>query len=192
MLRQRPGRTSVRALAEALPLANQSVDAAMAILTVHHWSDMERGIRELQRVAAHRLVVLTYVPHLAEEFWLTQDYLPELGSEDDARFPSIDDLLPMFSGSANVSTVPVPADCADGFFEAYWARPKAYLDAAVRANMSSFWLSTQSEISDGLERLESDLAVGEWHRKWGHLLAHDSLDLGYRLIVSNELSEERG
>ena len=34
------------------------------------------------------------------------------------------------------------------------------------------------------QRLRADLASGAWHARYGHLLAADALDLGYRLVVA--------
>lgn len=66
---------AIQAAAEALPLADGSVDAAMAIFTDHHWSDRAAGIQELRRVARKRVVMLNVDPAWTERFWLTRDYL---------------------------------------------------------------------------------------------------------------------
>jgi SAM-dependent methyltransferase len=60
MASQRP-RTippALRASAAELPLRDHSVDAAMALLTIHHWDDeLERGIKEMRRVARDTVVI---------------------------------------------------------------------------------------------------------------------------------------
>jgi SAM-dependent methyltransferase len=52
MIRQRPVSDTavIRGRAEALPFAEDSFDASMAVLTVHHWSDKAKGLREMRRV----------------------------------------------------------------------------------------------------------------------------------------------
>jgi hypothetical protein len=80
--------------------------------------------------------------------------------------------------------VPVPADCTDGFTAAYWRRPDAYLDEAVRANMSTFALLDERVVAHGVARLAHDLADGSWHRRYAPLLTLDHLDVGYRLVVA--------
>ena len=80
---------AIRAGAGDLPLRDASVDAAMAVLTIHHWDDdQERGVRELRRVARDAVVILTYDPSVSEQMWLLADYLPEVAELDRRIFPS--------------------------------------------------------------------------------------------------------
>jgi len=186
MLAQRPRASApaVRAVAEALPFANRSFDAVMGVLTIQHWTDRLGGIRECVRVARDRVVLLTWDP-FAESFWLTRDYLPQIMAVDRRRFFSIESLVEAFGTGVRVEVTPVPIrrDCADGFLGAYWARPDAYLDAGVRAGMSSF---ARPGAEEGLERLRTDLASGVWQARYGHLLAHEALDIGYRLVTARD------
>jgi len=173
---------AVRARAEALPFPDQAFDAAMAVLTLHHWVDRARGLAECARVARERVVLLTWDP-AADGFWLQRDYFPEFIEADLRQFPPIAAYAEAFGANArvHVSAVPVPRDCVDGFLGAYWARPEAYLDPAVRAGISLF---ARPGTEAGLERLRADLASGAWHARHGHLLAEDALDVGYRLVVA--------
>jgi SAM-dependent methyltransferase len=181
---------AVRATADALPFRAGAFDAALATLTVHHWPDWRAGVRELARVARGRVVILTWDP-ASDGFWLTRDYLPELLALDRPAFPPLDALAaalaPAFP-SVDVLPVPVPADCTDGFLGAYWRRPAAYLDAVVRGAMSSFAAleagGDGALVSRGLARLARDLADGSWSARHHALLAHDALDIGYRLVVA--------
>lgn len=184
MIRQRPGKSIavvrvVQAQAEALPFADNSFDAAMAILTIHHWSDAERGVAEMRRVTRGKLVFLTYDPSF-RGFWLA-DYFPALVTLDENQMPALAD-YEIWLGATRVSTVPIPHDCTDGFLAGYWRRPAAYLDERVRAAMSSFW--ALGDVSDGLGRLAADLASGEWERRYAHLPDLEELDCGYRLVES--------
>ena len=180
MIAQRPpdAAPAVVARAEALPFADASFDAAMAVLTVHHWSDWQRGVAEMRRVA-RTVVVLTWDP-ADEGFWLTREYLPEVLALDHAIFPPVDALAEAL-GNAAVRPVPIPADCTDGFLGAYWQRPEAYLDADVRGAISS--CARVADVASRMGRLADDLATGRWSRRHGHLLTHDVLDVGYRLVV---------
>ena len=184
MLAQRsPGAApAVRARAEALPFAAQTFDAAMAVLTIHHWADRDGGLAECARVARKRVVLLTWDP-AADGFWLLRTYFPEFVEIDRKVFPAIEAYAGAFGPDArvDVATVPVPRDCVDGFLGAYWARPEAYLEPAVRSGISVF---TRVNVEAGLERLRADLASGEWHARHGHLLSEDALDVGYRLVVA--------
>ena len=180
MIGQRVKRSRVvRARAEALPFGDGTFDAAMAVLTVHHWRDRARGLAECGRVARRRLVLFTWDPESAG-FWLVQEYFPENLVRDRETFPSMAEVRALF-GRVAVQPVPIPADCVDGFLGSYWRRPEAYLDPAVRAGMSSF--SRISEVESRVEVLRRDLESGAWRQRYGHLLAAEALDIGYRLVT---------
>lgn len=180
MARQRAAGAAqvVRACAEALPFADGSFGGALAVLTIHHWSDWRAGLREMARVSRARVVLFTWDPQ-AESSWLG-DYFSGLVAADRQRFPSlaaIQDVL----GPVEMATVPIPHDCTDGFMGAYWRRPHAYLDPSIRGAISS--LATGAA-DDGLAILDDDLRTGAWVQKHGYLLQQQELDLGYRLIIS--------
>lgn len=181
--RGRPRTSAVQAVAEALPFADATFDAALAILTVHHWTDVAVGLGELRRVAPRRVVLLTWVPGAGEGFWLTRDYLPDILTRDTPRFPSLDRVAAAL-GPPSVTAVPIPADCTDGFLGAFWRRPEAYLDPAVRRAISVFPLLDPDRLGAGLRRLAEDLASGRWERRYGAVRTRETMDLGYRLIVA--------
>jgi SAM-dependent methyltransferase len=182
MIRQRPPGSApvVQASATALPFRDGAFDAALAVLTVHHWPDRARGLGELQRAARDRAVILTWEPDAAR-FWLVDDYFPALAALDRPIFDTLDDLRRIL-GPVEIQPLPIPHDCVDGFLGAHWRRPHAYLDPAVRGAISTF--SKIGDVEPGLSRLRSDLADGTWLRRHGHLLERDALDLGYRLVIA--------
>lgn len=181
MIAQRPASdaTVIQASAEDLPFQDNSFDAAMAVLTIHHWSDRARGVAEMRRVSRGPVVFLTHDPSF-RGLWLT-DYFPGLIDVDDGKMPPLAD-FERWLGPVAITPVPVPNDCTDGFLAAYWRRPAAYLDERVRAAMSPFW--ALGDITRELSKLEVDLASGEWERRHGDLLGLDALDCGYRLVVA--------
>ena len=174
---------AVRAVAEALPVPDGFFDAALATFTVHHWSDPARGLAEMRRVAGCQ-VVLTFDQddEWLDAFWLTRDYLPQEHFRG-RMFTGLEEVLAGLA-PARVEVVPVPGDCVDGFFCAYWKRPSAYLDPDVRASISALALLDPQILRPGLERLASDLASGVWEERNNDLLTLDSCDFGYRLVVS--------
>lgn len=180
MIRQRSSGAApcLRASAESLPVADGAFDAAMAVLTIHHWSDWRRGLRELRRVARRRIVLLTF-DNDAADFWLTRDYFPELLALDRKIMPSLDALAAEL-GAFESTPVLVPHDCRDGFLGAYWRRPEIYLDPAARRSMSSF---AKIDADSGLSKLARDLETGVWRERNAAILDLDALDLGYRLLV---------
>lgn len=179
MINQRPANAApcVRARAEALPFAAASYDAAMALLTIHHWSDWRAGLREMRRVARWRIVLLTFDPD-ASVFWLTRDYFPELLTLDHQIMPKLSELADEL-GPFHPTVIGVPHDCSDGFLGAYWRRPHMYLDAGVRRSMSSF---SRIDPSNGLARLADDLKSGAWRERNADLVHRETLDVGYRLL----------
>lgn len=186
MIGQRPpgSAPAVRAVAERLPIRDDAVDVASAALTVHHWADLERGLREMARIARRRIVVFTWDHTAMREFWLLRDYLPAAADTDARLAVPLDRLVELLPGTVEVHPVPVPADCADGFGAAYWRRPHAYLDPTVRAGMSMLALTPHRLLADGLRELHRDLRSRAWHRRNAHLLDLDELDAGYRLVVA--------
>ena len=182
MIRQRPAGAApvLQASATALPFRGSAFDAALAVLTVHHWPDRAQGLAELRRVARGRVVILTWEPDAAS-FWLTEEYFPELVVIDRGIFPTRDELERSL-GPVELLPLPIPHDCVDGFLGAYWRRPRAYLDAAVRGAISTF--SKLADVEPGLERLRRDLDDGTCTRRHGPLLARADLDLGYRLVIA--------
>lgn len=170
----------IQGYAEDLPFEDNAFDAAMAVLTVHHWTDKKKGVAEMRRVTRNRIVFLTYDPSF-RDLWLF-DYFPKLADLDEGKMPSLGD-FETWLGPVTVSPVLVPYDCTDGFVAAYWRRPAAYLDEEVRAAMSPFW--AMGDIGDELARLKSDVEGGTWDARYGALRELDALDCGYRLVVSN-------
>lgn len=181
MILQRPqdGAPVVQASAVNLPFRDAAFAAALAILTVHHWPDRRQGLRELARVAARRLVIVTWDPAY-RGFWLVEDYFPGIAEVDRQILPSIEEIQGVL-GEAEVRPLRVPHDCTDGFLGAYWRRPHAYLDAGIRSAISTF--SKIRGVDAGLARLRTDLDDGTWERRYGSLLGESEIDLGYRLVV---------
>jgi SAM-dependent methyltransferase len=175
---------AVRAVAEHLPIGTDAVDASIALLTVHHWSDVDAGIAEMIRVARRRVVILTWDDTVFRQFWLLREYLPA-AAETGARLAVPITKLVSLLGTVSIQTVPVPHDCVDGFGGAYWRRPHAYLDETVRAGISMFALTPKPLLAKGLERLRVELSNGAWARRHADLLDVPQLDLGYRLLVSD-------
>jgi SAM-dependent methyltransferase len=179
MIRQRPS-SLPRALvgtAEDLPLRPQSVDAALAVLSAHHWRDRPAAFGEIRRVARKRAVFFTHDPD--STFGWLDDYFAGLAG--DSRYPTLAEFDVL--GRVTVDPVPIPADCTDGFTASYWRRPHAYLDEAIRANMSTFALLDDRVVAEGAGRLARDLADRSWHRRYASLLDLPQLDVGYRLAV---------
>jgi SAM-dependent methyltransferase len=185
MRAQRPAGASpcVAALAEHLPFADGSFDAAMAFATLHHWTDPIAGLREMRRVA-HRVVVFTHDSSDAawrSRFWLTRDYLPEVAELVGGR-PALDDLARAIG--ARIEPVPIPWDCADGFFEAFWRRPEAYLDERVRRGISVWTRVGRDAEERAVRALRGDLASGRWAERNHTLLDLEAAELGLRLLIA--------
>ncbi|MGW3958535.1 class I SAM-dependent methyltransferase [Amycolatopsis sp. NPDC005003] len=183
MIRQRSPEAApvVRAVAEALPFASGTFDAALAVLTVHHWPDWRAGLAELRRVAS-RQVVLAYDTARHSDFWFVREYVPEVAALERSR-PSAPEIAE-YLGAASVVPLPVPWDFTDGVFPAYWRRPEAYLDPAVRRSCSALAQTSPAAVTRGIDRLRADLESGRWHADHAELLDLPEWDAGFRLIVA--------
>ena len=173
-------RPAVQGVAESLPFADQSFDAVLGVLTVHHWKDQTKGLSECARVAETKVVILTIDFASLAHFWLF-DYLPELLVDRDI-FPNIG-CYENALGPLETISVPLPEDCRDGFLGAFWKRPRAYLDPNVRQGISTF--SKIGNVDSQLARLKSDIDSGAWEERYASLLSLKALDLGYRLLIAH-------
>jgi SAM-dependent methyltransferase len=173
----------VRAYSEALPFRDATFGAALAIFTVHHWRDAQRGLRELARVA-RRQVILSYDAVVELNFWLVEDYFPEIAALDNENSGYTSQEIGRVLDVRRVDPVLVPADCMDGFMACYWRRPEAYIDPVVQAGISGLARLAPEVRRRGTERLRADLESGAWDARHGHLRALAELDVGYRLIVA--------
>jgi SAM-dependent methyltransferase len=182
MRAQRPAGAArcVAGTAEHLPFADRSFDAAMAFATIDHWPDPFAGLREMRRVA-RRVVVFTCDPADSGRFWLTRDYLPEFAGLWAGR-PMLTELADAVG--ARLDPVPVPWDCADGFYHAFWRRPEAYLDERVRRGMSIWARVGAAAERRAVHHLGTDLASGRWHDRNSDLVVLDTVELGLRLLIA--------
>ena len=186
MAAQRPRELApaVRASAEELPLRDGSLDAALAVLTVHHWgARRERGVRELRRVARDAVVIVTFDASVSARMWLPHDYLPEVAEQDRRDFPTMDELAAWLGEGTQVTTVPISRTSPDWTFGSLWAHPERVLDEAVTRATSGFARLTADVRERAVEAVRRDLADGTWDERHGHLRALDAYDAGLRLVV---------
>ena len=186
MRAQRPRHLApaINAVAEALPFDDGSVDAAMATVTVHQWSDRRRGLAELRRVARGPVVVLAFVSDApAGGFWLA-DYAPELIEAHGRRDPKTQEISAGLGGRVEVRTVPIPSDCTDGFADAFYSRPERFLDPAVRRCQSAWAFVPAAAEERFVRTLEMDLRSGEWDRRYGHWRRVPAFEGALRLFVA--------
>jgi SAM-dependent methyltransferase len=177
---------AVRASGSALPLRSGCADVALAILTMHHWDDWAGGLAELCRVAPRR-IVLTMDFELHASFWLLQDYVPEVREATRILEPGYVTVAEAIGADVDaVIPLLVPREMQDGVLGAYWCRPEAYLDPAVRANCSGLALADPAVVARGVAALEADLASGAWHQWHADLADLPAIDLGYRLVVADD------
>jgi SAM-dependent methyltransferase len=181
-IRRRRAAPATRATAEALPVRSQAFDAALVVLSLHHWTDWQAGLAELTRVS-RRQVLLIFDPKIHNEFWLIRDYFPAIARLPSNHPPSPQEIAEALGG-AQILDVPVPSDCQDGFLWAYFNRPEAFLDPSVQACNSSMALLSVEQLQEGTTRLEEDLKTGAWQRRHADLLSQSEMDGGFRLVVS--------
>lgn len=188
MRAQRPAHLSsaIDATAEALPFDDGSFDASMATVTVHQWTDLEKGLSEMRRVTRGPVVLLVCDPAAMADYWLN-DYIPEVREIEANRFPAIERILAALGGDVEVHDVPVPLHCRDGFNEAYYGRPEAFLDPPARLACSSWSLAPEAAVERFVAHLSRDLANGTWDEIYGHLRIQPFFNGPLRLIVGKPL-----
>jgi SAM-dependent methyltransferase len=174
---------AIAASAEALPFADKTFDTSMAILTIHHWPDIKKGLQEMHRVTTGPVVIMTFDRNEVGKFWLA-DYCPEMVEVDRVRLPEISFIKETLGGTCSVHPVPVPINCIDGFNEAFYAKPEAFLNESIRRSQS-FWDFLPAEIEErAVKHLARDIESGLWEEKYGHLKNEPEFHGALRLVVS--------
>lgn len=174
---------AINARADDLPFDDAAFDAGLAVLTVHHWPDIEAGLRELRRVCRDRIVIMTADPAALDVLWLAE-YCPEFHEAERRRYPPLDRLRRALGGEAEVRPVTIPRDCSDGFTDAFYARPEAMLDREVRRAQSAWTFVSDHDQQRFEERLSADLASGTWDARYGNLRGLEQFEGTMRLLLS--------
>lgn len=185
MRAQRPPQlpAAIDAVAEKLPFADASFDAAMTTFSVHQWTDLAAGLREMRRVTRGAVLVLSCDPDLLDRFWLV-DYAPQAIAVEARRYPRLDTIAKELGGHAEVWPVPIPLDCSDGFNEAYYGRPEMLLDPQARRACSAWSFMEPGQVGRFEAQLRAELADGRWDARYGHLRTQPSFDGSLRLVVA--------
>ena len=185
MRRQRPVHLSpaIDAVAEALPFPDKSFDATMTTFSVHQWSDLEAGLREMRRVTKGPVIILSCDPDCVQDFWLN-DFAPGVLGAEERRYPALDRMDRALGSGTTIMPVPIPLDCVDGFNEAYYGRPEKLLEAPARLSCSA-WSFVDEATSNGyVAALQDALRSGRWDARYGALRTQPEFDGSLRLIVS--------
>ncbi len=176
---------AINAKGDNLPFDDNSFDATMAMVTIHHWPDMDKGLKELRRVTKEQVIIMTFDPSALDNFWNVH-YFPELIEVEKARYPTIEFIKNALGGNCEVVEIPIPLDCVDGFQEAFYGRPEAFLEKEVRLSQSA-WGFLSEEVQDRLvKKLDDDLKSGEWDKKYGHYRTQPFFTCALRLIISTK------
>jgi len=175
---------AINAKAGSLPFDDDTFDASMAMVTVHHWPDIDKGLKEVKRVTKGPVIIMTFDPDALDNFW-NAAYFPELIAIEKARYPAIAQIRQSLGGECAVIPVPVPLDCTDGFQEAFYGRPEAFLNKKVRMAQSAWGFLEEGQEDILVQRLADDLASGEWDRKYGHYRTMPAFTCALRLVVSD-------
>jgi SAM-dependent methyltransferase len=176
---------ALRCLAQNLPLRDGAVDAAMSILSVHHWEEgQEAGVREMRRVAAGPVVILTCDSDVSGAMWLMADYLPEVAELDRRSFPRMEQLASWLGGKTQIETVLIPRDSRDWMLMSFWAHPERVLDASARNATSGFARMPSAVMERVVALVQRDLDNGSWESRYGHLRTLEAYDAGLRLVIN--------
>jgi len=175
---------AINAKADNLPFDDDTFDAAMAMVTIHHWPDIDKGLKEMRRVTRGRIVIMTFDPQELDNFW-NATYFPELIKIEKVRYPATDYIINSLGGNCEIIPVSVPLHCTDGFQEAFYGRPEAFLEKEVRLSQSAWGFLQDGQEDQLVQRLAQDLSTGEWDRKFGHYRTTPTFTCALRLIIAN-------
>jgi SAM-dependent methyltransferase len=184
---QRPSHLSaaIDAVAEEIPFADQYFDAAMALFTVHQWSNLAAGLGEMRRVTRGPVIIMTCDPAELERFWLNE-YAPEVIAAEARRYPSIDSITAALGGAVEVLSVPIPLNCRDGFNEAYYGRPECLLDDGARLACSAWSFVDRAIVERFVIHLRRDLDHGTWDAAYGQLRTQPEFIGSLKLIIATK------
>lgn len=187
--REHPNLSWIESKAEQIPLADRAVDGVIVMLALHHFRNLEQGVKEISRIArAGKLVIFAFEQDCIADFWLT-DYFPYFIRDTKATFPSTKKIAQLIEQTVNreVTIKPflLPGDLKDLFAASGWCRPEIYLDSQVRRGISSFAKMPERELEAGLEKLSLDLSNGHWQEQYGCSMSQDNYDAGYRIIFTS-------
>lgn len=174
---------AVIAYADALPFDDNSFDASTAFVTIHHWPDMKKGLQELRRVTKNKVIIMTFDPEALKDFW-NANYFPEVIEVEKKRYPTIDFICDALGGTCDVQKIPIPLNCIDGFQEAFYGRPEAFLTKQVRQAQSAWGFIDAETEEKYVSALAADLASGEWDKKYGHFRTQESFTCALRLVIA--------
>lgn len=174
---------AVIAYADYLPFDDNAFDASTAFVTVHHWPDMNKGLKELRRVTKNKVIIMTFDPEALDDFWNAQ-YFPEVIEVEKKRYPTIDFIKNALGGQCEVQKIPIPIDCIDGFQEAFYGRPEAFLNKQVRQSQSAWGFIAPELEEKYVKDFAEELASGEWDKKYGHYRTQESFTCALRLIIA--------
>ena len=174
--------------AEKIPLADNSVDGAVVMLALHHFKNIEAGIKEINRITrSGKIVIFAFEQEKIPDFWLT-DYFPYFIRDTIDTFPSTQKIAQLLAEITREEAIVIPfllpPDLKDLFAAAGWCQPEIYLDERVRKGISSFAKMPENELKAGLKRLSLEIANNSWQQKYGYLLQQNEYDAGYRIIVN--------
>lgn len=172
---------ALNAKADALPFDDKSFDAALAILTIHHWPDLRKGLEELKRVSRKRMVILSYDPEKLDLFW-NAEYFPEVVEVERRRYPPLDTIAEIIGITPRVTPIQIPFDCSDGFQEAFYGRPEGFLVEAVRRSQSAWGFVDRSVEDEYVARLRGDLESGQWDNRYGFHRRMPLFEGAYRML----------
>lgn len=174
---------AINATADVLPFDEGVFDAATAFLTIHHWPDIARGLREIRRVTRGPIIIMTYDRDDLDVFW-NADYFSEVVEVERQRYPDMQWLCDQLGNNCEIQKIPIPLNCVDGFQEAFYGRPEAFISKEVRAAMSAWGFIPAEQQEVMVNRLKNALSSGEWDEKYGHLRKQPFFTGALRLVIA--------
>lgn len=125
---------------------------------------------------------MTADPEALADLWLA-DYSPEFHQVERRRYPSLERIADGLVGRLAVRPLTIPLDCRDGFADAFYGRPEAMLEPAVRRAQSAWSFVDEEAQAAFVQRLSDDLDFGVWDEAHGHLRTQPEFVGSIRILV---------
>ncbi|MFN2430472.1 MAG: class I SAM-dependent methyltransferase [Cryomorphaceae bacterium] len=153
--------------AENIEMPDHFVDGIIGSLTIHHWTDLQKGFGELNRVLKPqgRLVLFTSTPKQMKGYWLNH-YFPKMLEDSIVQMPDLESVEKAMTDSgfriSKTEKYFIQPDLTDKFLYCGKQNPELYFDRQIRNGISSFSsLANKTEVEQGLVKLRNDIDNGK-------------------------------
>ena len=154
--------------AEALPLADQTVDRVLMSLVLHQIVHRQQALQEVYRVLrpGGRVCVRTVAPEVTLQAWVPFRFFPQVAHVEAARLPTIDSILTLCR-QAGFQALHTHTVCRNARVDLH-----KVTEELRQRKRPSYRLLTDAELENGLRLIEQEWRTrgGQWIDPKPHVL----------------------